>query len=73
MDKKDFFYDLPKHLIAQQPAPERDGSRLMLLNRKTGQVEHQQFRDIKSFLRPGDCIVINDSRVIPARLMEQQI
>jgi len=71
MNKQDFYYDLPKHLIAQTPAAERDGSRLMLLNRKTGQVQHRMFKDIVSLLNPGDCIVINDSRVIPARLMGQ--
>jgi len=69
MNKHDFHYDLPEHLIAQQPAAERDGSRLMCLNRNSGQVEHKQFKDIVSLLNPGDCIVINDSRVIPARLM----
>lgn len=71
MNKQDFYYDLPKHLIAQQPAPERDGSRLMRLYRQTGKVEHKQFKDIVSLLNPGDCIVINDSKVIPARLMGQ--
>jgi len=69
MNKQDFYYDLPKHLIAQQPAAERDGSRLMRLCRKTGTVGHGQFKDIVSLLNPGDCIVINDSKVIPARLM----
>jgi len=69
MNKQDFYYDLPEHLIAQQPAAQRDGSRLMCLNRKTGRVEHKLFKDIVSLLSPGDCIVINDSRVIPARLM----
>jgi len=69
MNKQDFYYDLPKHLIAQQPAAERDGSRLMHLCRKTGKVGHKQFKDIVSLLNPGDCIVINDSKVIPARLM----
>jgi len=67
--KKDFYYDLPKHLIAQQPLDRRDGSRLMHLCRKTGAVQHKMFKDIKSLLRPGDCLVVNDSRVIPARLM----
>ena len=66
---KDFYYDLPKHLIAQQPLERRDGSRLMHLCRKTGGVTHSMFKDIKSFLEPGDCIVINDSKVIPARLL----
>jgi len=69
MDKSDFFYELPKHLIAQQPIEQRDGSRLMHLCRKTGTIQHKMFRDIKSLLNPGDCIVINDSKVIPARLM----
>ena len=69
MDKKDFYYDLPKHLIAQQPIEQRDGSRLMHLNKTTGEVSHKMFKDIVSLLEPGDCIVINDSKVIPARLM----
>ena len=69
MDKSDFFYELPKHLIAQQPIEQRDGSRLMHLCRKTGTIQHKMFRDIKSLLNPGDCIVINDSKVIPARLL----
>ena len=69
MNKQDFYYDLPEHLIAQQPTAQRDGSRLMCLHRQTGRVEHKQFRDIVSLLNPGDCIVINDSKVIPARLI----
>jgi S-adenosylmethionine:tRNA ribosyltransferase-isomerase len=68
MDKKDFHYDLPKHLIAQQPPAKREGSRLMTLDRATGRVRHRMFTDIASLLNPGDCIVINDSKVIPARL-----
>jgi len=67
--KEDFYYDLPKHLIAQQPIEKRDGSRLMHICRSTGTFDHKQFTDIKSILRPGDCLVVNDSRVIPARLM----
>jgi len=67
--KEDFYYDLPKHLIAQQPIAKRDGSRLMHICRSTGKFEHKQFTDIKSILRSGDCLVVNDSRVIPARLM----
>ncbi|MCL2203528.1 MAG: tRNA preQ1(34) S-adenosylmethionine ribosyltransferase-isomerase QueA [Defluviitaleaceae bacterium] len=73
MDKKDFFYDLPKHLIAQQPIARRDGSRLLVLERATGQTAHRMFTDIVSLLRPGDCIVINDSKVIPARLVEGNV
>jgi len=69
LKKEDFFYHLPKHLIAQQPIARRDGSRLMHICRTTGQFAHKQFTDIKSILRPGDCLVVNDSRVIPARLM----
>jgi len=69
LKKEDFYYDLPKHLIAQQPIAERDGSRLMHINRKTGEFEHKMFKDITSILRPGDCLVVNDSRVIPARLV----
>ena len=71
MNKQDFYYELPEHLIAQHPTAQRDGSRLMGLCRKTGKVEHRQFRDIVAMLNPGDCIVINDSKVIPARLMGQ--
>jgi len=68
VDRKDFFYELPAYLIAQQPIEKRDGSRLMVLDRKTGCVEHRMFTDITGLLRPGDCIVVNDSKVIPARL-----
>jgi len=68
-NKSDYNYHLPKHLIAQQPIAQRDGSRLMHLCRKTGQVQHKMFKDITTLLKPGDCIVINDSKVIPARLM----
>jgi len=69
LKKEDFYYDLPKHLIAQQPIAQRDGSRLMHINRTTGEITHNMFVDIKSILRPGDCLVVNDSRVIPARLV----
>ncbi|MCL2499684.1 MAG: tRNA preQ1(34) S-adenosylmethionine ribosyltransferase-isomerase QueA [Defluviitaleaceae bacterium] len=73
MNKKDFYYDLPKHLIAQQPTEKRDGSRLMVLNRDSGRIEHRMFTDIVSLLNPGDCIVINDSKVIPARLLSERV
>jgi len=69
LKKEDFYYDLPKHLIAQQPIAQRDGSRLMHICRATGAITHHKFTDIKSILRPGDCLVVNDSRVIPARLV----
>ena len=64
----DFFYDLPKELIAQDPLKDRSASRLMLLHRKTGRIEHKVFTDIVDYLRPGDCLVRNNTKVIPARL-----
>lgn len=68
MDVKDFYYDLPEELIAQDPLEDRSGSRLMVLDRKTGEIEHKHFRDLLSYLNPGDCLVINNTKVIPARL-----
>jgi S-adenosylmethionine:tRNA ribosyltransferase-isomerase len=64
----DFYFDLPPELIAQQPASRRDGSRLLVLQRKSGIIEHRQFPDLLEFLNPGDVLVLNNSRVIPARL-----
>jgi len=69
MKKSDFFYSLPEALIAQTPCERRDASRLMLLNKETGFVEHAHFHDLPNFLRPGDLLVMNDSRVLPARLI----
>lgn len=69
MKTSDFMYDLPEELIAQTPAERRDASRLMLLDRNSGKVGHAHFYDLPDFLRPGDCMVFNDSRVIPARLL----
>lgn len=69
MKTTDFYYDLPKELIAQTPLKRRDGSRLMLLNKDTGAVEHRHFYELPQFLHPGDCLVLNDSRVLPARLL----
>ncbi len=66
--KSDFYYDLPKELIAQTPIEPRDSSRLMTVNRLTGEITHRVFRDIADLLSPGDVLVINDSKVIPARL-----
>ncbi len=66
---KDFYYDLPEALIAQSPSEERDGCRLMVLNRDKKQIEHKIFRDIIDFLRPEDMLVVNSSKVIPARLL----
>jgi len=68
MKKQDFYYELPEHLIAQSPAKERSASRLMLINRKSGSYEHRMFTDIAYILNPGDCLVINNTKVIPARL-----
>ena len=65
----DFYYDLPKELIAQDPLTDRAASRLMVLDKKTGEVEHHIFRDVIIYLNPGDCLVINNTKVIPARLI----
>lgn len=69
MDVKDFYFDLPQELIAQDPLEDRASSRLLVLDRSTGEVEHRKFRDILKYLNPGDCLVINDTKVIPARLI----
>ena len=69
MKTHDFWYDLPEELIAQTPLEQRDTSRLCVLDRKTGEVRHQHFYDIIDYLQPGDCLVMNDSRVLPARLL----
>lgn len=69
MKTSDFYYDLPEELIAQTPLERRDASRLMVLDRRTGEITHRHFYDIVEYLQPGDCLVMNDSRVLPARLM----
>ena len=69
MKTHDFYYELPEELIAQTPLQQRDASRLMVLNRVTGEIQHKHFYDIIDYLRPGDCLVLNDSRVLPARLL----
>ena len=69
MKTSDFYYDLPKELIAQDPLEDRSSSRLLVLNRRSGEREHRVFRELPDFLNPGDCLVVNDTRVIPARLM----
>lgn len=68
MELEEFDYYLPEELIAQEPLPQRDMARLMVLNKKTGEIEHKIFRDIISYLNPGDCLVLNNTRVLPARL-----
>ena len=69
MKTSDFWYDLPEELIAQTPLQQRDTSRLLALNRKTGEISHRHFYDILDYLNSGDCLVMNDSRVLPARLL----
>ena len=68
MDVKDFYFDLPQELIAQDPLEDRASSRLLVLDKHTGEITHKGFRDILEYLKPGDCLVINDTKVIPARL-----
>lgn len=67
--KSDFYFDLPQELIAQDPLADRTASRLLVPHRQTGEVEHHTFREITDYLRPGDCLVLNNTKVIPARLM----
>lgn len=68
MNVKDFYFDLPQELIAQDPLKDRSASRLLVLDKKTGEIEHRHFREVLSYLKRGDCLVINDTKVIPARL-----
>ncbi len=68
MKTSDFYYDLPEELIAQAPLKKRDNSRLLKLNRTTGEIEHKNFFDIKCYLKKGDCLVLNNTRVLPARI-----
>lgn len=68
MNVKDFYFDLPQELIAQDPLEDRTSSRLLVMDKKSGKIEHRIFRDITDYLRPGDCLVINNTKVIPARL-----
>ncbi len=69
MKKSDFYFDLPEELIAQTPLEQRDASRLLILDKQTGDTTHRHFYDLPDYLEPGDCLVLNDSRVLPARLM----
>ncbi len=73
MKKEDFYFDLPEELIAQDPLEDRSGSRLLILNKETGEVEHHVFREIVNYLNEGDCLVINDTKVLPARLIGSKI
>ena len=73
MKTSDFYYDLPQELIAQDPLEDRASSRLMVLDKETGAVKHHVFRDILEYLNPGDCLVINNTKVIPARLYGSKV
>ncbi len=72
MKTSDFNYNLPEELIAQEPLKDRASSRLMMLDKNTGEIEHKTFRDIKQYLKKGDCLVINDTKVLPARLIGER-
>ncbi len=73
MKTHDFYFDLPEELIAQTPLQRRDGSRLLVLDKASGQWEHRHFYDLPALLEPGDCLIMNDSRVLPARLLGSRI
>lgn len=73
LKKSDFYYDLPKELIAQDPLADRSSSRLLVMDKNTGEREHRVFSDITGYLEPGDCLVINDTKVIPARLYGEKV
>lgn len=68
MKRSDFYYDLPKELIAQTPAEPRDSSRLLVMDKKTGEITHRIFRDITEYFKPGDCLILNNTKVLPARM-----
>jgi S-adenosylmethionine:tRNA ribosyltransferase-isomerase len=73
MKTQDFYYDLPEELIAQDPLEDRSGSRLLVLDQETGAIEHRIFKQITEYLKEGDCLVINNTKVIPARLIGEKI
>ena len=73
MSLHDYYYDLPEELIAQDPLEDRSSSRLMVLDKNTGEIEHHIFKDIIDYLNPNDCLVINDTKVIPARLYGSKV
>ncbi len=72
MKRQDFYYELPEELIAQDPLEDRSSSRLLVLDKETGAFSHHVFKEITEYLHEGDCLVINDTKVIPARLIEFQ-
>ena len=73
MKTSDFYYDLPEELIAQTPIEPRDSSRLLVMDRETGKLEHRHFYDILEYLHEGDCLILNDSRVLPARIFGEKV
>lgn len=73
MKRQDFYFDLPQELIAQDPLEDRSASRLLVLNKKTGEIKHSEFRSIINYLSPGDCLVLNNTKVIPARLIGERL
>lgn len=73
MKRQDFYFDLPEELIAQDPLEDRSSSRLLVLDRESGSVEHHVFRDVMDYLEPGDCLVLNDTKVLPARLIGSKV
>ena len=73
MKKSDFYFDLPEELIAQTPLQQRDQSRLMLLDKQSGAISHRHFFELPDLLREGDCLIMNDSRVLPARLLGSRL
>ncbi len=73
MKKSDFYFDLPEELIAQTPLQQRDQSRLMRLDKRSGEIEHRHFYELPELLRKGDCLILNDSRVLPARLLGSRL
>ena len=73
LKKQDFYFDLPEELIAQDPLEDRSSSRLLVLDKKTGERKHKTFKDIVEYIRPGDCLVLNNTKVIPARLLGERI
>ncbi len=68
MKRSDFFYDLPQELIAQTPIEPRDSSRMLVMNKESGEIEHKIFKDITEYFRPGDCLILNNTKVLPARM-----
>ena len=72
MDVKDFYYELPQELIAQDPLEDRSSSRLLVLHKEDGRMEHTDFKHISEYLNPGDCLVLNNTKVIPARLFGER-